>query len=74
MPSGDYPPRRFDFGKPAVVQQPFVYAGRQYKHGEAFPYEQLGLGRVQMHGYWLSSLVDFTEAQAPKQEKRAARR
>jgi len=71
--------RRFLFGSPAVCQQSFTHAGREFKAGEPFPYTELGLGREQMRGYWLASLVDFVEA-APakpakpdKRETRAAR-
>lgn len=73
MPTGDYPPRRFDFGQPAVVQQPFTHAGQEFKTGEPFPYEQLGLDKNAMRGFWLASLVDFlpaSSAQAPKPGKR----
>lgn len=61
MPAGDFTPRRFDFGRPAVVQQPFTCSGKEYGHGEEFPYEQLGLDRWTMRGYWLSCLVDFVD-------------
>jgi hypothetical protein len=73
---GDFPPRVFDFGKPAVCQQPFRYGDKNYSQGEPFPYEQFGLTKFQMHGFWLASLVDFQTAPAlptKKPDKRAAR-
>ncbi len=68
----DYPPRRFDFGQPAVVQQPFTMDGRDFKPGERFPYEELGIDKLRMRGFWLGSYVDFKPA-SPKPDKRAAR-
>jgi hypothetical protein len=73
MPYGDHPPRRFDFGKPAVVQQPFTHAGVAYKHGDSFPYEKLGLGKLQVYGFWLTSRVDFRAAIAAEQPRELSR-
>jgi hypothetical protein len=67
--SGDYPPRRFEFGLPAVVQQPFTHAGKSYKPGDVFPYEQLGLAKWQMQGFWLASLVDFKQPDLASSKK-----
>lgn len=67
MADGDYPPRRFDFGQPAVAQQPFTHDGVDYTPGKPFPYEKLGLDRWQMLGFWQTSRVDFVSA-APKQK------
>lgn len=73
---GDFAPRVFDFGKPAVCQQPITHGGKDYKPGDAFPYEQLGLSKLQMYGFWLTSLVDFrdeTPVPQTKKQQRAAR-
>ena len=73
----DFPPRVFDFGKPAVCQQPFTHEAVRYKPGEPFPYEQLGLTKLQMRGFWLASLVDFKDtaasAPSPAKKQRASR-
>lgn len=71
---GDFAPRRFDFGKPAVCQQPITHAGKEYKPGDAFPYEQLGLSKLQMYGFWLALLVDFPAAEASQAAPSSAKK
>lgn len=73
MADGDFPPRRFDFGQPAVAQRTFTHDGVDYVAGKPFPYEKLGLGKLQMHGFWLASLIDFVP-EAKKPAKHAASR
>lgn len=55
----DFSPRRFEYGQPASVQQPFTHGGRAFKPGEPFPYDELKLEKWQVHGFWLASLIDF---------------
>jgi hypothetical protein len=73
--SGDYPPRRYDFGSPAVCQRDFTHAGVDYKRGDAFPYDQLGIDRFTLRGFWMSSMIDFPSSppQSSKNDKRAQR-
>lgn len=65
----DFPPRKYEFGLPAVVQQPFTFDGRDFKHGDAFPYAELGLDEYRMTGMWMAHLVDFVATPPPRATK-----
>jgi len=72
----DHPPRVFSLGTPAVCQQPFTHDGVEFKPGDTFPYEQLGLLEYQVRGLWASSLIGFVAESAvtPPKAKLSKRR
>lgn len=64
---------------PAVCAQQFVYAGRPFKIGEAFPHAELKLSAFDLYGLWLAGRVDIAPeepetADEPRHLSRAERK